>query len=138
MSSVIFWILEHNLSSFHIMTNAVLLFLYFLYIRLLYNIKLLGCLYFYITVDKFLTSLIKSALDEVNKEANKAETICFSQLEFWLEKLKSTLFFFRLSIWKTKQYILEFKPNDSDWRSRYRIRNLQEFWWRCTKILMLD
>ena len=64
------------------MTNAVLLFLYFLYIRLLYNIKLLGCLYFYITVDKFLTSLIKSALDEVNKEANKAETICFSQLEF--------------------------------------------------------
>ena len=63
-----------------------------------------------------------------------AETICFSQLEFWLEKLKSTLYFSTFQV-KT-QTVQEFKPNNSDWKSRYSIRNLQEFWWRCIKILM--
>jgi hypothetical protein len=41
----------------------------FLYIRLLYYIKLFIYLYFYINVlDKSLTSLIKSALDKVKKQ----------------------------------------------------------------------
>ena len=65
-----------------------------------------------------------------------AETICFSQLEFWFEKLKSTLYFSTFQV--KKQTLPEFKLNNSDWKSRYSIRNLQEFWWRCIKILMLN
>ena len=65
-----------------------------------------------------------------------AETICFSQLEFWFEKLKSILYFSTFQV--KKQTLPEFKLNNSDWKSRYSIRNLQEFWWRCIKILMLN
>ena len=64
-----------------------------------------------------------------------AEIICFSKLEFWLEKLKSTLYFSTFHV--KNQTVLEFKPNNSDWKSRYSIRNLQKFWWRCIRVLML-